>query len=241
MDMIKMLDAGEQGLVVEFGQRIDKEINFKVHSLTRRVKQDVSTGIIEVVPTYRSLLIYFDPLLITRCQLKEKIVAIAANLSDTAAQTDARILFIPVCYDGEFGPDLSFVARHNGLREEEVIAIHTSRPYLVYMLGFTPGYAYLGGMSDAIATPRLEKPRTKVPAGSVGIGGSQTAFYSVESPGGWQLIGRTPVKAFDFRLAQPFLFAAGDYLQFQAVDRTEYDAIAAAISADRYRRLLSAV
>lgn len=242
MDAIRMLNAGEQGLVVEFGQTVDKDINFKVHRLTRLIRQELAADIIEVVPTYRSLLIYFNPLSLDRQVLQEKIAALAikANAMEDSRE-EARVIYIPVCYGGEFGPDLAFVAGHNGLTEDEVIQIHTSQPYLVYMLGFTPGYAYLGGMSEKIATPRLEKPRTKVPEGSVGIGGSQTAFYTIESPGGWQLIGRTPIKAFDFRLPQPFLFEAGDYLHFQAVDRTEYEAVAAEISAGRYKPVISSL
>jgi inhibitor of KinA len=151
------------------------------------------------------------------------------------------VVEIPVCYGGDFGPDLEFVAQHNKLTTADVVAIHTSVPYLVYMLGFTPGFPYLGGMSDRIAAPRLEKPRTAIPAGSVGIAGSQTGFYPVESPGGWRLIGRTPVKAFDAASVNPFLFAARDYLRFKAIAAQEYAAIAQAVADGSYTPVITAL
>ncbi|EAX48248.1 Allophanate hydrolase subunit 1 [Thermosinus carboxydivorans Nor1] len=235
MDGVRILPAGEQAIVVEFGQAIDPDINRRVHQLGRQLAGQKLPGIIEVVPTYRSLLIYFDPLIITRQTVAEQAMALLAS-GNTAETGDskARIIHIPVCYGGEFGPDIGFVANHNGLTEAEVIEIHTSVPYLIYMLGFTPGFPYLGGMSPRIATPRLEKPRTRIPAGSVGIAGTQTGFYPIESPGGWQLIGRTPVKAFDPQAATPFLFAAGDYLKFYAVSAEEYETIAKDVAAGRY-------
>jgi inhibitor of KinA len=236
MDTIRMLTAGEQGLVVEFGNTISPVINAKVHRLAELLQRELGSSLLEVVPTYRSLLVYFDPLAMTRQVLSEKISAFIEQDSGTpTAQNAGRVVVIPVCYGGEYGPDLPFVAQHNGLTTEEVIAIHTSSPYLVYMLGFTPGFPYLGGMSEKIATPRLEKPRTKIPAGSVGIAGSQTGFYPVESPGGWQLIGRTPVKAFTADSANPFLFAAGDYLQFEAITEKEYISIQKAVEAGSYQ------
>jgi inhibitor of KinA len=132
---------------------------------------------------------------------------------------------VPTLYGGEYGPDIEFVATHNNITPEEVIEIHTATPYLVYMLGFTAGFPYLGGMSEKIATPRLKTPRTRIPAGSVGIAASQTGLYPIESPGGWQLIGRTPIKAFSPQSENPFLFAAGDYLKFRAIEQDEYDKI----------------
>ncbi|SDF24097.1 5-oxoprolinase subunit PxpB [Sporolituus thermophilus] len=235
MEGVRILPAGEQAIVVEFGQSIDPDINRRVHQLGRRLTGLKLPGIIEVVPTYRSLLIYFDPLTITRQAVAEQAMSLL-DREDTvgAGGSKARVIHIPVCYGGEFGPDLGFVANHNGLTEAEVIEIHTSVPYLVYMLGFTPGFPYLGGMSQRIATPRLEKPRTKIPAGSVGIAGTQTGFYPIESPGGWQLIGRTPVKAFDPQAANPFLFAAGDYLKFYAISPEEYQTIARDVATGRY-------
>ncbi|HWQ62710.1 MAG TPA: 5-oxoprolinase subunit PxpB [Negativicutes bacterium] len=235
MNNVSFLNAGEQGLVVEFGTRIDPGINRLVHRTSELIAAARISGIIEVVPTYRSLLIYFDPLAVTRADLAALIGRLIGEGGPEAAQAQsARIVEIPVSYGGEYGPDLDFVARHTGLAPEEVVAIHTSVPYLVYMLGFTPGFPYLGGMSERIAAPRLEKPRTAIPGGSVGIAGSQTGIYPVTSPGGWQIIGRTPVKPFDPASAEPFLFAAGDYLQFTAITAAEYTAIESRVAAGSY-------
>ncbi len=237
MEKVKILAAGEQGLVIEFGEAIDFEINARVHRTARLIKSKFGEEVIEVVPTYRSLMVYFDPLRIQRAELVQNIkgLALAATAGDEKKDAGKVVIDIPVFYGGELGPDLSFVASHNGLTEEEVIAIHTATPYLVYMIGFTPGFPYLGGMSEKIATPRLAQPRTKIPAGSVGIAGSQTGFYPIESPGGWQLIGRTPVKAFNACSQSPFLFEAGDYLRFVSVSQAEYDKIAAQVEAGEYK------
>lgn len=235
MDGVRILNAGEQGIVIEFGDQICAQINSRVHQIAGKLATIMGDEIVEVVPTYRSLLVYFNPLKIRRGQLIKAIEEVLTNEStDSLAQAAGKVVYIPVCYDEEFGPDLEFVAKHNQLTVEEVVAIHTSTPYLVYMLGFTPGFPYLGGMSERIATPRLEKPRTKILAGSVGIAGSQTGFYPIDSPGGWRLIGRTPVKAFQPEAASPFLFDAGVYLQFQAVTRQEYEKIAQEVAAGTY-------
>ncbi|MDF2499539.1 MAG: hypothetical protein K0Q77_253 [Anaerosporomusa subterranea] len=238
MSEIRFLQAGDQGLVVEFGNEINAQINRQVHNLARALSSQALPSILEVIPTYRSLLVYFDPLQISRLALTKRIESLLdAQDTPEASQAEpeaARIVHIPVCYGGEFGPDLDFVAQHNGLSTDEVIRIHTSTPYQVYMLGFTPGFPYLGGMSDKIATPRLEKPRVKIPAGSVGIAGSQTGFYPIESPGGWQLIGRTPINGFDANSPNPFAFAAGDFLQFKSVALDEFFTIRREVEAGAY-------
>ena len=236
MSGFRMLTAGEQGLVVEFGDKVDEAVNIRVHQTTRLLRQKMASELIEVVPTYRSLMVYFDPLRTSRKEITARIEAILTEPGESTAPAEAaKIVRIPVCYGGEFGPDLGFVAQHNQLSEQEVIQIHTSTPYQVYMLGFTPGFPYLGGMSERIATPRLQQPRTAIPAGSVGIAGSQTGFYPVESPGGWQLIGRTPVKAFDPQAANPFLFDAGNYLQFVGVSAAEYEDIRRRVALGEYQ------
>jgi len=222
---VRMLNAGEQGLVVEFGNAINFDINVRVHQTANLLRIQMAEELVEVVPTYRSLLIYFDPLRIKRLALVKRIEEMLLTMEASTESMEAKVVYIPVCYGGEFGPDLDFVARHNGLSVNEVVKIHTSTPYLVYMIGFTPGFPYLGGMSERIATPRLEKPRTKIPAGSVGIAGSQTGLYPIESPGGWRLIGCTPIKAFNVEIENPFLFDAGNYLQFVSVTSEEYYAI----------------
>jgi inhibitor of KinA len=242
MSEFRMLPAGEQGLVVEFGDSVDAAINARVHQIARRLLKRLPGKLLEVVPTYRSFMVYFNPLLISREEIaavvEETIAAVGPGVNQNI---DARVVHIPVCYGGEYGPDLQYVARHNRLTSDEVIQIHTSTPYLVYMLGFTPGFPYLGGMSERIATPRLEQPRTAIPAGSVGIAGNQTGFYPVESPGGWQLIGRTPVKAFHPQSSNPFLFDAGDYLQFIAITPSEYLEIQQRVQSGNYIPATSAL
>lgn len=221
--MVRMLVAGEQGLVVEFGDSIDPAVNARVHRLARALAARGLDGVIEVVPTYRSVLVLFDPLILPRKRLASEVGALLATPPvEEEPGACGNTVELPVLYGGEFGPDLAFVARHNGLSTDEVISIHSSSAYLVYMLGFTPGFPYLGGMSSRIAAPRLPSPRTKVPSGSVGIAGSQAGVYPLESPGGWRLIGRTPVRLFDLEAERPFLLAPGDIVRFRPVDEEEY-------------------
>ena len=218
-----MLVAGEQGLVVEFGNAIDPAVNARVHRLAHALTARCLEGVLEVVPSYRSLLVLFDPLVLQRRRLAAEVQGIlAAPAVEETACAGGNMRELPVLYGGEFGPDLDFVARHHGLSTEEVIAIHSSSSYLVYMLGFTPGFPYLGGMSSRIATPRLSSPRGKVPTGSVGIAGSQTGVYPLESPGGWRLIGRTPLRLFDMEAERTFLLAPGDIVRFRPVNEEEY-------------------
>lgn len=223
MGAVRMLVAGEQGLIVEFGNAIDPAVNARVHRLARALAARGLEGVIETVPTYRSLLVLFDPLILPLERLDSEVEALLADPAvEEAPGVGGNTVELPVLYGGEFGPDLTFIARHTGLSTEEVIAIHSSSFYLVYMLGFTPGFPYLGGMSSRLATPRLSSPRGKVPTGSVGIAGSQTGVYPVESPGGWRLIGRTPLRLFDLEAEQPFLLAPGDVVRFRPVDEEEY-------------------
>ena len=230
------MTQGETGLVVEFGTTIDPAVNARVHALARRVRQEGLHAVEAVVPTYRSFLVIFDPLKMARRDLIAKIEQIdGTSESGPSGEAVSNTVVIPTCYGGEYGPDLDFVARHNNLTTEEVIAIHTSVAYQIYMIGFTPGFPYLGGMSGKIAAPRLEKPRLKIPAGSVGIAGTQTGLYPVESPGGWQLIGRTPLKVFRPESTEPFVYSAGDFLQFEAVSAAEYEAILKEVGQDSYR------
>ena len=232
---IRLLPSGEQVMVIEFGDKIDREINIKVHHLSKLLAGLKDDRIIEIVPTYRSLLVHFDLTRIKREELAEIVHKLMGTMKEGEEDSSPRkIVYVPVCYGGEFGPDMNFVMEHTKLPAEEIIAIHTGTPYLVYMLGFTAGFPYLGGMSEKIATPRLKTPRTKIPAGSVGIAASQTGLYPIESPGGWQLIGRTPIKAFSPQSQNPFLFAAGDYLQFRAVNRDEYDQILKRVESGNY-------
>ncbi len=227
--------AGEFGLVVEFGTEISPQINALVQQLAQRLSLNRSAGILEIVPTYRSVTVYFDPLVLTRDVLIEDIRQLLNKIQPQEPEClPTRLVYVPVCYGGVLGPDLDFVAKFTGLSPREVINMHTATPYLVYMLGFTPGFPYLGGLPEQLVVPRQEKPRSKVPAGSVGIGGNQTGFYPIESTGEWWLIGRTPLKAFDPRQSNPFLTAAGDYIQFVAIDIDEYFEIRRQVTAGTY-------
>lgn len=231
---IRFLLTGDTSVCVEFGNEISEPINAQIRAFNIALSSSDIPGIVETVPTYRSLMVHYDPEVIRYAPLMDRLKSLLGQL-DKITIPPSEVLEIPVLYGGEeMGPDLEFVAEHNGKTEEEVIRIHTSTEYLIYMLGFTPGFTYLGGMSDAIATPRLKTPRVKIPAGSVGIAGSQTGVYPIDSPGGWQLIGRTPVRMYDAGRATPILPQAGQYIKFYAIDRAEFDRIAAQEAAGGY-------
>lgn len=233
---MRYLHAGETGLVVEFGNEISPDINNKIKQLVDFFDCRNDIGIIEILPTYRSLLISYNPLEISFGNLKEIIELAFKNSETNESKSFSReIVEIPVLYGGELGPDLDFVANYNQLSSEEVVKIHSSEEYLIYMIGFTPGFPYVGGMSEKIATPRLQTPRTKIPAGSVGIAANQTGIYPVESPGGWQLIGRTPLQLFDYRKENPFLLDAGHYLSFKPIDQSEFNKISEEILKGTYQ------
>ena len=224
---LRFLRMGEQGLVAEMGRGIDQAVNARVQRLASALKRLDLAGILEMVPSFRSLLILFDPLLLSRRILRDTVVSLAS--SDNSGETSAvggQVVRLPVCYGGEFGPDLEFVARHNGLSPEEVIALHSRESYPVYMLGFLPGFPYLGGLPPRIAAPRLQTPRQMVASGSVGIAGSQTGVYPLESPGGWRIIGRTPLRLFDPFRSEPFLVSAGDRIRFDPIDRAVFERMA---------------
>lgn len=233
MSDVRFLLTGDTSLTVEFGNEISEAINAKIRAFNIALQNSKIPGIVETVPTYRSLMIHYDPGVILYGALVKRLQGLMGQL-DQIQIPPSQVLEIPVLYGGEEGPDLEFVAQHNKKTVEEVIQIHTSTEYLIYMLGFTPGFTYLGGMSEEIATPRLKTPRVKIPAGSVGIAGAQTGVYPIDSPGGWQLIGRTPVRMYDPDRAEPILPQAGQYIKFYAIDKAEYDKIAAAEAAGAY-------
>ncbi|AVX21754.1 sensor histidine kinase inhibitor, KipI family [Carboxydocella sporoproducens DSM 16521] len=232
-DKARFLPAGDKGVVVEFGNSISKEINKKIRSLMLAIEQAELPGIMELIPTYRSLLVLYEPLAWKYGDLILQLEKIEANLG-ALKLPEPQVILLPVVYGGEYGPDLNFVSEHAKLTPEEVIKIHTGTDYLIYMLGFTPGFPYLGGMDERIATPRLQTPRTKIPAGSVGIAGSQTGVYPIESPGGWQIIGRTPVKLFDPAREKPVLLQAGNYVRFYQITPEEYQEIAQLVEKGQY-------
>ena len=224
-DKPRFLLAGDRGLLVEFGAAIDPEINRKVRQIFLSLEETPIEGVIEVIPTYRSILIAYNPFQTDPETLKREILDRENNLDKWEILLPETVE-IQVAYGDEFGPDLEFVAQYNKLTPEEVIQIHTSGTYLIYMIGFTPGFPFLGGLSEKIFTPRLEKPRQLVPAGSVGIANNQTGIYSIDSPGGWQLIGKTPIKLYDPTGSPPILLKAGNYLKFKSISKKEYQEIA---------------
>lgn len=217
--------VGDCAISIDFGQVIDPKINRHIRQTIERIQALQLDGIIELVPTYCALLVQYDAMLYSyadMCHIIEPIFSESITDNDNEKVT---VIEIPTVYGGEFGPDLGFVASHNNLSEEEVIAIHSGTDYLVYMLGFIPGFTYLGGMDPSIATPRLSSPRTLIPAGSVGIAGEQTGTYPSDSPGGWQIIGRTPVTMYDMSKEQAALLSAGDYVRYVPIDEAEYNRI----------------
>ena len=220
-EQARFLPAGDKALCVELGDAISPEINHRVRNLSLVVEGQLIPGITDLVPTYRSILVYFDPLRISKPELEAKIRALENHLGEVVAEVP-RVVEVPTVYGGGYGPDLKYVASHCGLSIEEVVRIHSGTDYLIYMMGFTPGFTYLGGMSEKIVTPRLQTPRGVVPAGSVGIAEQQTGVYPTESPGGWQLIGRTPLKLFDPDRAPPVVVDTGDYVRFVPVTESEY-------------------
>ena len=205
--------AGDRAVTVEVGEGIAVEVNRRVRALGLAVQQAGAPGVEEVVPAYRSLLVYYDPARLSFAALEAHLRDMEERLAETPAQAP-RVVELPTVYGGEDGPDLDFVAEHAGISAQEVVDVHSSADYLVYMMGFTPGFTYLGGLSERIITPRLETPRTKIPAGSVGIAEAQTGVYPMESPGGWRLIGRTPVPLFDPHREPPVLVEPGEYVRF---------------------------
>lgn len=221
----KYLPAGDQALDVELGDTIDVGTNRKVHNLLVSLDKLAIPGIIDLVPSYRSLLVHYDPVRLSNRTLIEKLSAILDDKTKELVQPRTKIVRIPTLYGGAMGPDIMQVANHNGLEPNDVIRIHTEPDYLVYMIGFSPGFPYLGGMSNEIATPRLDSPRTAIPAGSVGIAETQTGVYPSETPGGWQLIGRTALKLFDPNNPKPVLIEAGDYIKFESVTESKYEII----------------
>lgn len=230
--------AGDMAINVEFGSEIREDIFISVKALYQTIKARPIIGVIECVPTYRSLLIYYDLCLISYRQLLHKLKKYVQKLT-VMKDLEKRIYHIPVCYGGEYGIDLEDVCEHVKLASDEVIRMHSSKKYLIYMLGFLPGFAYLGGLEESLITPRLQNPRTLIPAGSVGIGGNQTGIYPLASPGGWRLIGKTPVKLYDLSREHPILYEAGDYIQFYPITPEEYIDIEQQVERGTYRYLMA--
>lgn len=232
----RLLSLADGALVVELGDAIARPLLEQVSALDAAVRREVGAGrlegVVETVPTYRSLAILYDPLRTTRAAL-ERGIAPLLDARDAPGPARGRTWRLPVRYGGEHGPDLERVAASCGLAPSEVIALHARTTYDVYVVGFLPGFAYMGDVAEAIRLPRRNDPRTRVPAGSVAIAGQQTAVYPWESPGGWHLLGRCPVPLFDPRRPQPALLAPADRVAFEAVSEQEYRALEADAAAGR--------
>jgi inhibitor of KinA len=230
----RFLPAGDLAVSVEFADEISREANARVLTLERLVAEARVPGIVETLPTFRALLIHYDPLVLSWDALRDRLEALVPQLA-SAAPPPGRQVELPCAYGGEHGPDLEEVARRLDLTPEEVVRLHAGAEYLVYFIGFTPGLPYMTGMPARLTIPRLDRPRTKTPPGSVGIGGTQCAIYSVESPGGFWLLGRTPLALYDPAAADPILLRPGDRVRFRPIDDGEFHAIAVAVAAGTHR------
>jgi len=224
VNTFRIVAAGDGAVLVELEDRIDAVVNERAVALAQAIRAATLRGVRDVVPTYRSVAIHFDPL---RTDYDGLVARVNTWMTEQPERTrppygDPSPVRVPVCYAGEFGPDLAEVAAFAAVSEAEAVRLHTSRMYRVFMLGFVPGFAYMGIVDAHIAAPRLSTPRVRVPAGSVGIAGVQTGIYPVSTPGGWRIIGRTPVKPFDLSRREPALFKPGDAVQFYAIDPEEY-------------------
>ncbi|MFC3418649.1 5-oxoprolinase subunit PxpB [Salinicoccus hispanicus] len=222
----------ENALTIYLGDEIDEKVNRQLVALRHRIDEMDIQGIGEIVLSYTSLIIYFD-IFKTDVDALKKTVGDIDESALLEAEVSYRVIEIPVCYGGEYGPDIdSFEA--DGLSAEEVIELHANKEYLVYMLGFMPGFPYLGGLDERLHKARLETPRVRIPPGSVGIGGKQTGMYPFESPGGWHLLGRTPVPLFDENREESILYQAGDRIIYRPIDASEFKEIASRIEAGSY-------
>jgi inhibitor of KinA len=222
MSRPRIVAAGDSTLVVEFEALIDPIVNARAIGLAERMRTADIAGVRDVVPTYRSVAVFFDPLRTNHDDLVHRLEHEAGRMEGPPPEPRAPVR-VPVCYGGELGPDLDSVARRAKMSPEQVVAVHSSETYRVFMLGFLPGFAYMGLVDPRLAAPRHSTPRVRVLKGSVGIAGRQTGIYPADSPGGWQLLGRTPLQPFDMNRPSPFLFRAGDAVQFVPVNRDEYE------------------
>lgn len=211
----RLQPCGDAALLIELGDQLAPELNARAHALAGRLAATACPGLGELVPAYCTVLAHYDPALLDYAGLETLILEALAETRPAPA-APAREIVIPVRYGGADGPDLEWVAAHAGLTPAEVVALHTGRLYRVYLMGFTPGFAYLGELDERLAVPRWETPRLQVPAGSVGIAGRQTGVYPLASPGGWRLLGRTALPLFDLEAEPPFRLNPGDSVRFTA-------------------------
>ena len=217
-----VLPLGDAAFTVEFGSEIDPEVNERAIAFAAAFSAASLNGVLDVVPTYRSVTVHFDPIRVDPEIVSSKIVSIARSLK-AKASLSKTIHTIPVLYGSQYGPDLENVASYGGLSIADAIKLHSSVQYRIYMLGFCPGFPYMGHVPKQIAMPRLPTPRTSVPAGSVGIAGHQTGIYPIAIPGGWRIIGRTPIRVYRKADSRPFLFNPGDSVRFESIGQEDFD------------------
>lgn len=225
---MKIEAVGDKAVMVIFGDVVSEEINGQVTSFAGVILDSGKEGVVDVIPTFTSVLINYDPLILPYTELENFCRSSVSGMKE-GEKRQRRIFEIPVLYGGKRGEDLPYVAERAGMTEDEVIRVHSSVDYLIYMLGFMPGFVYLGGLDPRLVTPRLKRPRLAIPKGSVGIGGEATGIYPTVSPGGWQLIGNTPVDVYDPKREPAILYEAGDRIRFVPVDEPEYEKIKAKV------------
>jgi KipI family sensor histidine kinase inhibitor len=219
-EQAQLLALGDSAVVIEFPAAIDERTSTAVHALAKWIGINLRAGIIETVPAYHTLTVFYDPCIYWFDELKSLLANI--DFSDITLEQQPRLIVIPVCYDLSLASDLPLLAEHCGLPLEEVVALHAGATYRVFFLGFKPGFAYLGGLDARLHMPRKASPRALVPAGAVAIGGEQTGVYPQASPGGWQIIGRTPIRLFDAGTDPPCLLQPGDRVNFRPISLREF-------------------
>ncbi|MDR7077657.1 inhibitor of KinA [Neobacillus niacini] len=233
---VEIVPLGDSAITITFGNEISEHVHQQINQFLHIFRQSKIDGVIECAPAYTSVSIFYNPVIVTYSQLEKKVYSIYQSAMETP-KIDSIVYRIPVYYGGETGPDLPFIAEYSNCTEQEVIDLHANKEYLIHMIGFVPGFPYLGGLAKKIAAPRLETPRAKIAAGSVGIGGDQTGIYPAEVPSGWRIIGITPLPLFNLENEKPSLLSAGNYISFFPVEYEEYFSIKEQAAAKKYEVL----